>query len=117
LTTIDLVENEYLANAAAMGSYLMDKMTGLAARYPVIGQVRGKGLMIGIEFVKDQSTKEPATQFVSDVIHEAFQNGLLLLPCGLSTIRFMPPLMIPKSIADEALVILERAIQTVLERS
>jgi 4-aminobutyrate aminotransferase len=116
LATIELVEDEYAANAVTMGSYLMDRMNDLAARYPVIGQVRGKGLMIGVEFVKDRASKEPAAAFVTDVIHEAFRNGLLLLPCGASTIRFMPPLMLPKSVAEEALVILERAIQDILER-
>ena len=116
LATIDLVENEYGSHAASLGAYLVDRITELATRYPIIGQVRGKGLMIGLEFVKDHHSKEPAREFVSGVIQEAFQHGLLLLPCGLSTIRLMPPLMLPRSIADEALEILERSIQRVLER-
>lgn len=113
LATINLVEKEYMANAAAVGAYLKDKMLGLAERHPMIGEVRGKGLMIGAEFVKDRRTKEPAKKFVSKLIHEAFYNGLLLLPCGVSTIRFMPPLMVTQDLADEAIDILDVSIATV----
>jgi len=91
-------------------------MQDLATRYPVIGHVRGKGLMIGAEFVKDPVTKEPAKKFVAELIHEAFYNGLLLLPCGASTIRFMPPLMLTQDLADEAMEILEQSIQAVMQR-
>jgi 4-aminobutyrate aminotransferase len=116
LATIDLVEKEYAHNAATMGAYLKDKLTALAERYPMIGDVRGKGLMIGAEFVKDRRTKEPARKFVARLIHEAFYNGLLLLPCGVSTIRFMPPLMITKDLADEAMEILDASIAAVAKR-
>lgn len=116
LATIELVESNYMANAAAMGNYLLEKMREMAARYSIIGQVRGKGLMIGAEFVRDPETKEPAKAFVSELIHEAYYNGLLLLPCGTSTIRFMPPLVVTQELADEALEILEDAIQAVLRR-
>ena len=85
----------------------------MAARYPMIGEVRGKGLMIGLEFVKDPVAKEPAPQFVVDLIHQAFYNGLLLLPCGVSTIRFMPPLMLTQDLADEAVEIMEVSIEAV----
>ncbi len=116
LATIELVEEEYRANAATIGQYLLGKMRDLAARYPIIGHVRGKGLMIGMEFVKDPTTKEPATKFVAELVHEAFYNGLLLLPCGVSTIRFMPPLMLGKDLADEAMEIIEESIQAVAEQ-
>lgn len=116
LATIELIESEYKDNAAVMGDYLLGKMRHLAARYPVIGQVRGKGLMIGMEFVKDSVTKEPAKKLVEAVIHEAFYNGLLLLSCGVSTIRLMPPLMINQDVADEAMEILEKSIKNVIER-
>ena len=116
LATIELLENGYLANAAAMGQYLMDKMRDMATRYPMIGQVRGKGLMIGVEFVKDPETKEPAKKFVADLIHEAFYNGLLLLPCGVRTIRFMPPLVLTHDLADDALEILGYSIKAVAKR-
>jgi 4-aminobutyrate aminotransferase len=113
LATIDLVEKQYQANAGTVGQYLLEKMENLAARYPIIGEVRGKGLMIGMEFVKDPVTKEPAAGFVADLIHQAFYNGLLLLPCGVSTIRFMPPLMLSQDLADEAVEMMEASIDAV----
>jgi 4-aminobutyrate aminotransferase len=116
LATIDLVQTEYMANAAQMGDYLLDRMRDLATRYPMIGEVRGKGLMIGMEFVKDRQSKKPDKQFVTDLIYEAFYNGLLMLPCGVSTIRFMPPLMLTRNLADEALEIIEESIKTVMSR-
>jgi 4-aminobutyrate aminotransferase len=105
-----------MANAAEVGAYLLNQIKAMAARYPVVGEVRGKGLMIGIEFVKDRHSKEPAKKFTNDVIHEAFRNGLLLLSCGVSTIRFMPPLMVSRELAEEGLLILERSIQNILEQ-
>jgi len=116
LTTIDLVQKEYMANAAKMGDYLLGRMRDLADRYPIIGEVRGKGLMIGMEFVEDRQSKKPAKQFVTDLIYEAFYNGLLMLPCGVSTIRFMPPLMLGKDLADEALDIIDESIKTVMSQ-
>ncbi len=116
LATIELVEKEYRANATSIGWYLLEKMKKLADRYPLIGDVRGKGLMIGVEFVKDPVSKEPAADFVEEVIHEAFYNGLLLLPCGASTIRLMPPLMITRDLADEAMYILEQSIEAVAKQ-
>jgi 4-aminobutyrate aminotransferase len=115
LATINLVQQEYMANAAQMGAYLLDKMNQLAAHYPMIGEVRGKGLMIGMEFVEDRQSKIPAKQFVAKLIHEAFYNGLLLLPCGVSTIRFMPPLMLTQNLADEAIEIIDASIKAVGE--
>jgi 4-aminobutyrate aminotransferase len=116
LATLALVEQEYKDNAAKMGHYLLEQMKGLAARYPMIGQVRGKGLMIGLEFVTDRTSKEPAKQFVNELIHEAFHHGLLLLPCGVSTIRLMPPLMLTQALADEAVQLLDHSIAVVAER-
>lgn len=116
LATINLVEKEYLANANAVGAYLKEKMLGLAERYPQIGDVRGLGMMIGAEFVKDRRTKEPAKRFVGKLIHEAFYNGLLLLPCGASTIRLMPPLMLTRDLADEAIDILDVSIAAVARK-
>jgi 4-aminobutyrate aminotransferase len=115
LATIELVEAEYKDNAAKVGQHLLDKMHDLAARYPLIGEVRGKGLMIGLEFVKDPVSKEPAKKLVEEVIHEAFRNGLLLLACGVSTIRLMPPLMVGQDLVDEAVEILDKSIKNVAE--
>jgi 4-aminobutyrate aminotransferase len=116
ITTIDLVRQEYMANAARMGEYLLGGMFDLAEKYPVVGQVRGKGLMIGMEFVKDRVSKEPAREFVADFIHEAFYRGLLLLPCGRSTIRFMPPLNLSWELAAEAIEIVDESIAAVVEK-
>jgi 4-aminobutyrate aminotransferase len=116
LTTLELVQEEYMANAATVGDFLLGKMRELAEKYPVIGQVRGKGLMIGMEFVTDRASKTPAKKFVAELIHEAYYNGLLLLPCGESTIRFMPPLMLSRQLADEAMAIIKYSMQAVAKR-
>ncbi|MFN8454397.1 MAG: acetyl ornithine aminotransferase family protein [Anaerolineae bacterium] len=116
LATIELVEAEFKDNAARMGDYLLPKLHHLAERYPMIGEVRGKGLMIGVEFVKDRHSKEPAKKFVEKVIHTAFEHGLLLLSCGASTIRLMPPLMLTQDLADEAIEILDHCIGLVAEQ-
>ena len=115
LATLDLVEGEYRENAAKMGEYLMDGLRKLAEKYPVIGDVRGKGLMIGLELVKDRQTKEPAKKFANEMLLRGFQNGILLMYCGISTLRLMPPLMIDKTIADEALALIDKTFAEVSE--
>jgi 4-aminobutyrate aminotransferase len=110
LTTIKLVEEGYMQNAAEIGDYLLDAMVEMQGRHPSIGDVRGKGLMIGIEFVKDKKTQEPAKELRDAVVHGCYERGLLTLGCGRSATRFMPPLMLPKNLADEALEILEDAL-------
>ena len=79
-------------------------------RHPSIGDVRGKGLMIGVEFVKDRETKEPAKELTERVVDLAFERGLLMLSCAKSVIRVAPPLSISKSEVDEGLIIFEEAI-------
>jgi 4-aminobutyrate aminotransferase len=110
LATLDLVEREYARNAAAVGAHFLDRLRQLQARYDVIGDVRGKGLMIGAELVTDPVSKTPARKLCHAVVHRAFQNGLLLLSCGASTVRFMPPLMITERDVDEALAIVEKSL-------
>jgi 4-aminobutyrate aminotransferase len=110
LATLDLVEREYANNAAAVGAYFMERLRELQARHEVVGDVRGKGLMIGIELVTDRASRTPARELCSAVLHRAFHNGLILLSCGASTVRFMPPLMITESDVDEALAILEGSL-------
>jgi 4-aminobutyrate aminotransferase len=114
LATIDLVEREYCANAAKVGGYFMRKLHGLAERFAVVGEVRGKGLMIGVELVKDRTTKEPAKKLCDALITRAYHNGLILLACGQSTVRFMPPLVIDEADVDEAMALLERSLTEVL---
>ncbi len=110
LKTLELIEQGYMENARQMGEYILDVLCEMQARHPSIGQVRGRGLMIGTEFVKDQRTKEPAPQLRSAVVHRCFESGLLTLGCGRSAIRFMPPLMIARDLVDEGLHIFEEAL-------
>ena len=110
LTTIDLIEEGYMENAAIIGEYTLNALRELQIRHPYIGDVRGKGLMIGIEFVKDRATKEPASELRDEIVDQAFKRGLLLLGCGVSTIRIAPPLCINRDEIDEGLEILEESI-------
>jgi len=110
LETLKLIEHNYMANAAIVGSYCMQKLGEMQSRHPSIGVVRGIGLMIGIEFVKDHETREPAEKLRDQVVDFAFERGLLTLGCGTSTIRVSPPLCITASEIDEGLAILEEAI-------
>jgi 4-aminobutyrate aminotransferase len=110
LATLDLVEREYAANAAAVGAYFMERLRELQARHDVIGEVRGRGLMIGMELVRDRTSRVPFRELADAVLHRAFHNGLILLSCGASTVRFMPPLLITRADVDEALSILEPSL-------
>ncbi len=110
LATLDLVEREYAANAAAVGDYFMDRLRELQDRHHVIGEVRGRGLMIGMELVRDRTSRVPFRELADAVLHRAFHNGLILLSCGASTVRFMPPLLITRADVDEALSILEPSL-------
>ncbi len=113
LKTLELIENGYMQNAAEMGAYMLDALAEMQARHPSIGQVRGRGLMIGAEFVKNQKTKEPARALRDRIVHGCFERGLLTLGCGRSTVRFMPALMIGKDLVDEGLEIFERVVMEV----
>jgi 4-aminobutyrate aminotransferase len=110
LATIDLIKNEYLQNAREVGVYALDVLEEIATRHPSIGDVRGIGLMIGVEFVKDQQTREPAHGLSEKIVYNAFERGLLTLGCGTSSIRISPPLSISKLEIDEGLQIFEEAI-------
>jgi 4-aminobutyrate aminotransferase len=108
LATLDLVEREYMGNAATVGAYFMDKLRAMQARYACIGEVRGRGLMIGMELVGPDNV--PDKRLCDNVITRAYHHGMLLLPCGASTIRFMPPLLITTADVDEAMEILEESL-------
>ncbi len=110
LKTIELIENGMMENAAKVGAYILDALAEMQARHPSMGDVRGKGLMIGIELVKDKKTKEPAKKVRDALVHGCFERGLLTLGCGASATRCMPPLMLPQKLADEALQIFEDAL-------
>ncbi len=117
LATLDLVEREYAANAAAVGAYFIERLRGLAQRFECIGEVRGKGLMIGMELVTDRASRAPARALCEALLTRAFENGLLLLSCGVSTVRFIPPLMIDRGHVDEAMTLIETSLREALERS
>jgi 4-aminobutyrate aminotransferase len=110
LATLDLVEQTYCANAAKVGAYFEEKLRTLARKFPVMGDIRGKGLMIGVELIADGVSKAPAKELCDSVITRAYHNGLILLSCGQSTVRFMPPLMIGKADVDEAVELVERSL-------
>ncbi|MBI5201574.1 MAG: acetyl ornithine aminotransferase family protein [Elusimicrobia bacterium] len=110
LATIDLVENGLAANAAKVGAKLIAGLRRLQLKHECIGDVRGVGLMIGIEFVTDRATKEPDHQLVVDLEQLAFTKGLLLLSCGKSTIRVAPPLVLTDYDAEKGLEILDECL-------
>jgi 4-aminobutyrate aminotransferase len=110
LVTIRLLKERLMANATDVGSHLLAGLRGLMEKHPAIGDVRGRGLMIGVEFVRDRTTKEPAIELRNAVVNAAFRHGLLLLGAGKSSIRFSPPLVLTRAQADTALQILDKAI-------
>ena len=110
LATIDLIQTEFMKNAEEVGAYAMEALEEIQARHPSIGQVRGKGLMIGVEFVKDRETKVPAKELTDSVVDLGFERGLLMLSCGKSVIRIAPPLSMSKSKMDEGLKLFEDAL-------
>jgi 4-aminobutyrate aminotransferase len=116
LATLELVERDYQHNAARVGDYFMRALRALAEKYEVIGEVRGKGLMIGMELVTDPVAKTPARELCDAFVTRAYHNGLLLLSCGQSTVRFMPPLLIQDADVDEAVALLDRTMAEVLPR-
>ena len=113
LTTIELLQEGLIENAAMQGEYLLNHLRGLQKRFDLIGDVRGKGLMIGIEIVRDQETREKAVEERNKIIQGCFEKGLLILGCGENVIRFSPPLIITKREADIGLTILEEVLKKV----
>ncbi len=116
LATLNVIEQEgLLAKADDTGNYIMTALLDMQARHPSIGDVRGRGLMIGMEFVKDRETKERAVDLRNNVIQHAFERGLLLIPCGRNGIRMTPALNIPRNLVDDGLQIFEESL-TVYEK-
>jgi 4-aminobutyrate aminotransferase len=114
LTTIELLEQELIDNAALMGARLIDKLRDLPRRFPIVGDVRGLGLMIGIEIVQDQTTKERAPELRERLVHMCFERGLLILGAGPNTIRLCPPLVIAKDQADFAAQTIEECLRLLI---
>jgi 4-aminobutyrate aminotransferase len=113
LVTIALLEEELVANAAAMGAYMMERLRSWPARFPNVGEVRGLGLMIGIELVRDQKTREKAPELRERILDQAFHRGLLVLGAGENNIRLCPPLVVTRDQCDFALDTIEECLHRV----
>jgi len=118
LATLDVLEKERLLdNARVQGAYLLQRLKELQSRHPEIGDVRGVGLMVATDFVRDPSTREPATEFRDRVTEEAVRRGLILLGCGRSSIRYIPALIVRREEIDEAVDILDASITAARARA
>lgn len=114
LKTIELLESGLVENSATVGAYLQDGLNKLKDKYDVIGDVRGLGMMLGVEFVTDKETLKPNPQLRDKIEMECFNRGLIILGCGTSVIRWSPPLILTKENADVALEIFDAAIASSL---
>ena len=110
LATIALLEEGLVANAARMGAHLLNRLRDWPARFPTVGQVRGLGLMIGIEMVRDQDTRERAPELRDRIVNLAFERGLLILGAGENSIRLCPPLVVTREQCDSAVETLEECL-------
>ncbi|GIV80036.1 MAG: acetylornithine aminotransferase [Litorilinea sp.] len=110
LATLDVLAEEGLENARLQGAYLLERLRKMADRHPHLGDVRGKGLMVGVELVVDRDSRRPAVALRNRVKKLAFEHGLLVIGCGVSSIRFCPPLIVSRQEVDEALQIFEHAL-------
>ncbi len=117
LAVIDIIESEkLLENAQKQGIHIKDRLDEMKDDHSMIGDVRGKGLMVGVELVKDKDTKEPAQKETGEVMMECFRNGLAIVNCGVSVIRWMPPLLITGDLVDSALEIFEKSLTKIEKR-
>ena len=115
LATIKLLKESLIANAADVGAQLKAGLSALMERHPLIGDVRGRGLMVGVELVRDRATKERAIEERDAVVNAAFRRGLLILGAGKNAIRFSPPLVLTREQADTAVRIFDEALTDVEE--
>jgi len=113
MATIELLENNMMKNAANQGKRLIESLREMQKTYECMGDVRGKGLMVAVELVKDRHTKAPATEWRSRIIKKTFEKGLLLLGCGENSIRFSPSLSITSNEVDTGLSIFEESVREV----
>lgn len=110
LKTLDLLEGGLCDNATKQGAYLVEKLKVLQEKYEVLGDVRGRGLMVGVELITDAQTKGKAKPLRDAVVDKAFYNGLIILGCGENSIRFSPPLVITEEQTDKAVAIFEKTL-------
>jgi 4-aminobutyrate aminotransferase len=113
IATLTLLQDSLMANAATVGLHMMAGLEALAGKHPLIGDVRGRGLMIGVELVRDRETKERAGRERDAVVMAAFRRGLLLLGAGANSIRFSPPLVLTRDQAEIAVRIVDEALTEV----
>lgn len=113
LATITLLRDSLMKNAAEVGAFMMDGLRSLQEKHPIVGDVRGKGLMLGIELVRDRTTKERATSERDDVVEACFRRGMLVLGAGKNAIRLSPSLVITKAQATTALEIFDQSLTDV----
>jgi len=117
LATLDVIEKEgLLQNAKEVGEYMVKRMADWPRKHKIVGDVRGRGLMIGVEIVKDQKTREYGNAERDRIVELAFERGVLFLGCGPSTLRIAPPLVVTKDEADVAIDALEESI-SIVEKS
>jgi 4-aminobutyrate aminotransferase len=111
---IDVIKEErLLENATKQGAHIMKRLTELKDKCEIVGDVRGKGLMIGMEIVENKESKKPAPQKVSEIMTRSWKRGVNVITCGASTIRIAPPLVITKELVDAALDIIEDCVKEV----
>ena len=114
MAVIDTIkEQNLLENAARQGNYIMKRLRELAEQSEIIGDVRGKGLMIGVEIVEDKDSKKPAPNLAKEIIMRSWKRGVAIITCGVSTLRIAPPLIITRELVDAALEIVEDTIREV----
>jgi 4-aminobutyrate aminotransferase len=113
LATIKLLTESLVRNADEVGRYLLDAFRGLMDRHPLVGDVRGRGLMIGVELVRDRVTKERAIEERGNLIQQMYERGVLALGAGRNAVRFSPPLVLTKPQADVVVRVFDEALTAV----
>ena len=116
LATIKILSDGLMRNAEVIGDYLIGRLRGLMDKHAIIGDVRGRGLMIGVELVRDRQTKERATTERNRVVQEMFQRGVLILGAGRNAIRFAPPLVLNRDQADSLVTVFDASLGAVTGR-
>jgi 4-aminobutyrate aminotransferase len=110
LATLDVLEREGVKNAAEVGSYMLQRLGTWPQKHAIVGDVRGRGLMLAVEIVKDKESKTPDSEARDRIVEAAFERGVLFLGAGANSIRISPPLIVSREEADVAMDILEECI-------
>jgi 4-aminobutyrate aminotransferase len=111
---IDIVKEEkLLENATKQGAHILKRLEELKEKCEIVGDVRGKGLMIGMEIVENKESKKPAPKRSSEIMTRSWKRGIAVITCGVSTIRIVPPLVITRELVDSAMDIIEDVVKEV----